>query len=129
MKQKYVLRSLTFVTIAVAAALVGPSVYAHPATEQYIPIGYWSSVGGAHTYVGALTGVSAQSDTLTFNDDGQPREIRITEDTKIWIDLSHLKQSSMKGERSDIKPGVITEVKIKEGSDDEAEWIKIQGSR
>ena len=30
------------------------SVYSHPATERYIPIGYWASVSDRYTYIGEI---------------------------------------------------------------------------
>jgi hypothetical protein len=96
----------------------------HPATERYIPIGYWNSVGVAGTYLGTVTDVAPQAQALSFVEDGRTKSIRITDKTRIYIDRSHFGQKNLQGSRADVLAGRQMEIRL--AKDGTAEWIKIR---
>lgn len=115
-----------------AIALLFASAYAagaaaHPATERYVPIGYWDSVGVTGTYLGRVSRVAPRGESLDFVDEGVDKTIRITDRTRIYIDRSHLKMANLNGTRADLRAGRTMEVKL--APDGSAEWIKIRAER
>lgn len=102
------------------------SGYSHPATERYIPIGYWAGVSDRYTYLGEIKTHDAADHTMKVEGSSGYKTIQLTEQTSIWLDRSKLKLTNLKGNYSDCRPGRTIEVKFKGDSDSEAEWIKVQ---
>lgn len=99
---------------------------AHPATERYIPIGYWSSVGVGGTYLGSVTAVAAKATSLSFVEGGVSKSIRITDDTRIYVDRSHLGKKNTTGSRADLRAGRTMEIRL--AKDGTAAWIKVRAA-
>lgn len=121
------LRSLPAWLLLASVAAGASIAHAHPATERYIPIGYWASVGVHVTYRGPVVSVAPQA--LTFTEGAADKSVRITEQTQIYIDRSHLKKPSLRGTRADLRPGQSAEIKMSRTDEGAIEWIKIRGDR
>ena len=109
--------------------LTGSAAFAHPATERYVPIGYWQSIGVSGTYLGPLLSVAPEGGALRFRDSGQEQSVRITDATRIYIDRSHLGLPNLIGTRADLRPGVTAEVRMSTSDAGAAAWIKIRAER
>jgi hypothetical protein len=69
--------------------------------------------------------VEDEAGTLTVEEDGSERSIRLTEGTKIWLDRSRLGQPSLDGKLSDLATGLNVEVRsFGPERPDVAYWIK-----
>ena len=119
---KVVLQS---VLIMLGLTFIG-SVYGHPATERYIPIGYWVSVADGYTYMGEIKSHDAAVQSMTVEGSSGYKTVAITKQTKVWLDRSELKLTNLKGSYSDCREGRTVEVKFKDDSDTEAEWVKVR---
>ena len=105
------------------------SAYSHPATERYIPIGYWSDVSGQDTYMGEIKTHDSAAHTMRVEGSSGARTVQLTEQTKIWLDRTAQKRTNQEGSYSDCQPGRTVEVKFKAGSGSEAEWIKVRTNK
>ncbi len=110
-----------------AIALLGSVSHAHgqKSTERYIPIGQSPGLSGKYTYIGTLDAVASDKRSVTAGG----RTVRITDQTRIWLDRSSLKQSNRSGTLGDLQPGRRVEIKLDDPSRPQAaEWIKVEGS-
>ncbi|MDX1488187.1 MAG: DUF5666 domain-containing protein [Acidiferrobacterales bacterium] len=101
------------------------SSYAHgqKTTEQFIPIGQSPGLSNKYTYIGVIEAVDSQEGTITTG--GQV--IKITEDTRIWLDRSSLKLTNQGGEFTDLREGRKIEIKYIDAAKKQvAEWVKVQ---
>ena len=113
--------------VAVALLGVAGPAYSQKATEQYIPIGQSPGLSGKLTYLGAITQISATSQTITVRDTSAPLAVRMSKATRIWLDRSKLKQTNISGTWADLKPGRRVEVKFVDPKRrDVAEWVKVE---
>ena len=119
--------------LLVISAMFGLSlttlVHSHPATERYIPIGYWAGVSDRYTYIGEIKTHDASNHSMSVVGSSGGKSIQITGQTRIWLDRSKQKLTNLKGSYSDCQPGRTIEVKFKGDSDTEAEWIKVRITR
>ncbi len=118
--------NLSRLCVAVVISALGVSAAGHPATERYIPMGYWTSIGVENTYVGDVTDVASDRATLSYQTEGRRTTIRIDDETRIYIDRSHLGQKNLRGTRADLRPGRRMEIKLRTGASGVAEWIKVR---
>jgi hypothetical protein len=107
------------------------AAYAQKATEMFIPIGQSPGLSGKHTLIARIEAVNPPTRTLTLKDESVTRTVRITEQTKIWLDRSKLQQPNRTGTFADCRVGSLAEIKFllnerKEGG--VAEWIKVQAT-
>ncbi len=108
-----------------AIALLGSVSHAHgqKSTERYIPIGQSPGLSGKYTYIGTLDAVAPDKRSVTAGG----RTVRITDQTRIWLDRSSLKQSNRSGTLGDLQPGRRVEIKLDDPSRPQAaEWIKVE---
>lgn len=90
--------------------------HAQKSTELYIPIGRSPGLSAqGKTITGTVTKVDG--DTITVG----AHTIRVTADTKIFLDRSAVKKISSYGSRSDIKLGAFVESYT-------SEWLKIRSN-
>lgn len=114
---------------AFVVALLCGSSYAHgqKATERYIPIGQSPGISGKYSSIGALSNVDARTRLITIADAAGPKTVKITDTTRIWLDRSKMKQSSLTGKFSDLVKGRRVEVKYQHPGDAKiAEWVKVE---
>jgi hypothetical protein len=113
----------------VATALLGGVSAAHGqrATEQFIPIGESPGLSGKQSSIGEIAETDARAQSLTFTEPAGRRTVRITEKTKIYLDRSKLKQTSLAGSFADLKKGRRVEVKYLDPERREvADWVKVE---
>lgn len=117
-------------TIIAAAALstaFAGQALAQKATEQFIPIGESPGLSGSQTHIGRIQGFSPASGILSLNANGETHDVRITNDTRIWLDRSAAKLSNLQGDTSDFEAGRRAEVSyVDPALGDTASWVKIE---
>ncbi len=101
--------------------------YAHAqkATEQFIPIGQSPGMSNKYTYIGVIDDADAQQRTITAG----ARTIKITAQTRIWLDRSALQSSNQAGTFADLQKGRTVEIKYDDPARPQtADWIKVQAT-
>lgn len=101
------------------------SANAQKATEAFVPIGKSPGVSGVSTYIGRIESADATRRTVTMRGDGVLESIEITEQTKIWLDLSKYKVRNRAATFQDLKKGRRIEVSPQKEQPKRAEWIKV----
>ena len=126
-KETLVMRIRTVSALAAAVCIFGVSaLQGQESTEQFIPIGKSPGMSGMYSMIGEVVSVDAQNRTVTVRNDEQSRTIRITDDTRIWLDRSQLQQAATTGSMVDLQTGRTVEIKFADYEVKEnADWIKI----
>ena len=107
-----------------------PGLYAEKATELYIPTGKSPGLSGKYSVTGKIEQVNSQNKTITMSGDTGNYTVRLSDKTMIYIDKSKMKQTNSYGAFSDLKKGMLVEVRFeKDKRGQPAEWVKIQVSR
>lgn len=114
-------------SIAVAVAFgFGSALAAQESAERYIPVGQSPGVSGVTSSYGPIAAVDEQAGTITVQHEGESRTIRVTADTRIWLDRSRLREVNTVGSFSDLTVGRTVEVKHEDPETREvADWIKV----
>ncbi len=120
--------------LSVAGILVAMCAISHAhgqkATEQFIPIGQSPGVSLKYTSIGEIADVNAAARTVTIADPAGPQTVRVTDQTRIWLDRTKLKQSNLSGGFTDLQKGRRVEVKYADPARrDVAEWVKVEVDR
>ena len=112
-------------------ALAG-AASAHPATEQFIPIGESPGPGVVQGTAGAVAEPSvADGEPVVSIENSTGAELGayvVTEHTRIYIDRSAQNLPSLVGTIADVQPGRVIEVRIADPLTREAEWIKVRAN-
>ena len=118
-------------TLVLIAALVGiPPAHGQEATERYIPIGQSPGVSGKLTSIGEIADVDPRERTVTIVEPAGRRTVRITDKTRIWIDRSKLKLTSVTGSFGDLQKGRRVEAKYEDPADRQvADWVKVEAKQ
>lgn len=103
-----------------------PAAYGQQSTEQYIPIGYSPGVSGKYSYVGPIVALDRNAHTITVEERGEMREIKVTEQTRIWLDRSKTRRENRNADYADCEIGQMIEVKYSSEDQKSADWIKIE---
>ena len=114
---------------AIVVALLWGTSFAHgqKSTEQYIPIGKSPGLSGKYTSIGLLTDVNAQKRTITIADSAGPQTFKLSDTTRIWLDRSKIKKSSISGKFADLVKGRRVEAKHEyPDRGNAAEWVKVE---
>ncbi len=114
-----------FLGIGVVTALLCSMSYAHgqKATEQFIPIGQSPGISHKFTYIGVIEAVNPQQRTVT----AAGHTVRITEQTRIWLDNSLRRLSNQAGSFGDLQKGRKVEIKYADSAQPQvAQWVKVQ---
>lgn len=115
--------------ILLTAAIFGSRdcAIAQEATEQFIPIGESPGVSGEESYLGECVAYDAEDRLLQMHGSTGTRSIRITENTRIWLDRSRIEESNLVGDPGDLVPGRRIEVRYADPDNQEvADWVKVQ---
>jgi hypothetical protein len=117
----------THVIVALTAALLGwaPAAHGQRTTEQYIPVGESPGVSGTRSYTGAIVAVDVARRTITVGAPDARRTIRVTDQTRIWLDRSAQKQTNTGGRMTDLVAGRQIEVAFADEARTVAQWIKV----
>jgi hypothetical protein len=126
-------RILTYFGVVVAIGLLMPNALAQKATELYIPIGKSPGISGKCSMVGTIDSAYVGNHILymhnSTSDAYNSYTVKITDETKIYLDKSGLKKSNQVGSFADCKQGAYCEVLYESHTrkeSGEAEWIKIR---
>lgn len=118
---------LTLLSIAAFTFGAISTAYAQKATEMYIPIGQSPGLSGKHTAIGTIDSLDVLRGTMIVADSSQTYLVRFTDNTKIYLDRSFLREPNTHGNISDCRNNAVVEVKFKGNKvGDVAEWIKVR---
>jgi hypothetical protein len=117
--------------IAIGVLLLGgtPSAHGQKATEMFIPVGQSPGLSEKISIIGTIETIDARTQTVVVAGPSGSWSATITDRTKIWLDRSKLRLSNQKGKFTDLRKGLLAEVKYEtaEGKGKgPADWIKVQ---
>jgi hypothetical protein len=117
--------------IAIGVLLLGgtPSAHGQKATEMFIPVGQSPGLSEKISIIGTIETIDARTQTVVVAGPSGSWSATITDRTKIWLDRSKLRLSNQKGKFTDLRKGLLAEVKYEtaEGKGKgPAEWVKVQ---
>jgi hypothetical protein len=119
------MRTLALATLALAFA---GAAWAHPATEQFIPIGQSPGPGVVQGTAAPVAEPAAGGDPIVAVEGAAGAQVGayvVTEHTRIYVDRSAQGLPSLVGTINDVQPGRVIEVRI-DPETRAAEWIKVQ---
>jgi hypothetical protein len=124
------MRKAVLVVTGVLITLLCNSSFSHgqKQTERFIPLGQSPGISGKYTTIGKIQAVNGQSRTLVIANESGTYTVKITDRTKIWLDRSKSKLSTIHVSMTDLKPGNLAEVKYEDENKHIAEWIKVQAA-
>ena len=114
---------------AMIALLLAGASYAHgqKQTERYIPVGQSPGLSGKVTGIGVIETANAASRTITVARGAERWTVRLTDQTRIWLDRSRMKLTALDGSFADLQPGRRVEVMPDGGKPGApAAWIKVE---
>jgi hypothetical protein len=105
-----------------------PSAHGQKATEIFIPIGQSPGLSNKISIIGTIEAVDARAQTIVVAGPSGSWSATITDRTKIWLDKSKLRLSNQEGTLTDLRKGLLAEVKYEEAGvrKGPADWIKVQ---
>ncbi|MGI9204715.1 MAG: hypothetical protein ACR2Q3_11940 [Woeseiaceae bacterium] len=106
--------------------LGAPTGYGQQIAEQYIPIGYSPGVSGKYSYIGPIVAVDRDAHTISVDENGQRRVIKVTGVTRIWLDRSKRRRENRVASEDDCEVGRMIEVMYLTDAKESAAWIKIE---
>ena len=120
----------TALVAAFASLALAGAAGAHPATEQYIPIGQSPGPGVVTGTAGAVAEPSSgEGDPIVSVQSPAGSEVGayvVTEQTRVYVDRSAQGLPSLVGTIDDVQPGRVIEVRIADPQTRAAEWIKVR---
>ena len=112
---------LTFIVFAFTFCL-----HAQKETEVFIPIGKSPGVSGKYSMLCKVETARTTDSILTIKQEAGVMNLKLTEQTKVYLDKSKLKLQNKKGTLADIKPGMTMEVKYVDNKPgNPVDWIKL----
>lgn len=114
--------------IALATALLAwvPCAHGQRTTERFIPVGQSPGISGTRSEIGEIEAVDLATHTVTVAVPSGPRVVKVTEQTRIWLDRSAERLSNEVGSASDLHAGRRAEIKYVDfETKDTADWIKV----
>ncbi len=116
--------------VAVGVLLLAgtPTAHGEKATEMYIPIGQSPGLSNKISIIGTIETIDTRAQTIVVAGPSGTWSATITDRTKIWLDKSKLRLSNQKGTFTDLRKGLLAEVRYEEAgvSRGPADWIKVQ---
>jgi len=116
--------------VAIGVLLLGgtPTAYGQKATEMFIPVGQSPGLSNKISIIGTIETIDVGAQTIVVAGSSGSWSATITDRTKIWLDKSKLRLPNQKGTFTDLRKGLLAEVKYEEagGSRGPADWIKVQ---
>jgi len=120
--------TVKLLAIILLAASSWSFAHAQKTTERFIPIGKSPGLSGKFTLIGKIEAVDRQKKTLTCADASGSYVVKVTDQTRIWLDRTQQNQTNQTGALTDCQKGRMVEVKFvdKEHKGGPAEWIKVR---
>src|SRR5262245_19950927 len=119
--------SLAVVSVCILMLTATPFVYGQKTTEQYIPMGKSPGITRKYSMMGEIEQYDAASKSLIVVSPSGKTTIKLTDQTKIYLDRSAQRQRNTRGNFSDLKKGRKVEVKYKDPQvKTSCDWIKIE---
>jgi hypothetical protein len=109
--------------------LTGPFAYAQRTTEMFIPIGQSPGVSGKQTFLGKIDRVDAKARWFSVTTSERSYKVKVTNQTRIWLDRTLLKLSNQDGTFADCRKDLTAEIKmvgVERTDNGVADWIKIR---
>lgn len=103
-------------------------VLAQQTTERFIPIGQSPGISGQYSMMGTVREFDASTGILQVENADGRKAYRVTAQTRIWIDRSASRRSSLVGKRGDLAAGRLVEVMYRRNDPQLADWIKIEAN-
>ena len=101
-------------------------LHAQKETEVFIPIGKSPGVSGKYSMICTIQAIQVNDSVMTIKQDAGTMNLKITEQTKVYLDKSKLILQNKKGTVADIKPGMTMEVKYVDNKPgNPIDWIKV----
>jgi len=101
-------------------------LHAQKETEVFIPIGKSPGVSGKYSMICTVQTIQVNDSIMTMKQESGTMTLKITEQTKVYLDKSKLKLQNKKGTVADIKPGMTMEVKYVDNQPgNSVDWIKV----
>jgi hypothetical protein len=112
-----------FISIAFAGAAA-----AHPATEQFVPIGASPGPGVVQGTAAPVAEPASGGPPIVAVEraGAEVGAYVVTERTRIYVDRSAEGLPNLVGTIDDVEPGSVIEVRIRDPQTREAEWIKVR---
>jgi hypothetical protein len=112
----------------IVALLAGAShAHGQKETERFIPLGQSPGLSGKVTDVGVIEAADAGARTITVARGDQRGTVRVAGQTRIWLDRSRMKLTTLDGTFTDLQRGRRVEVMpAGPGPGAAAEWIKVE---
>jgi hypothetical protein len=123
------LKIVTGVVVIGILLLAGmPTAYGQKATEMFIPVGQSPGLSNKISIIGTIETIDARAQTVVVVGPSGSWSATVTDRTKIWLDKSKLRLSNQKGTFTDLRKGLLAEVKYEEAGVNRgpADWIKVQ---
>ena len=95
-------------------------------TEQYIPIGYSPGVSDKYSYIGRIVAIDRKARTISVESRGVVRIIKVTVETRIWLDRSKARRENLLADFVDCEVGLKVELMYLRDNKNVADWIKIE---
>jgi hypothetical protein len=116
--------------MAIALIVAMFQVHAQKETERYIPLGQSPGVSQKLSRIGEIAEVDESKRTVTIADPAGRWTVAITDQTRIWLDRTKLKQPNLTGSFTDLRKGRRVEVKYQDPERREvADWVKVEVAR
>jgi len=116
--------------VAIALSVAMFQVHAQKETERYIPLGQSPGVSQKLSRIGEIAEVDESKRTVTIADPAGRWTVGITDQTRIWLDRTKLKQPNLTGSFTDLRKGRRVEVKYQDPERREvADWVKVEVAR
>ena len=113
-----------------ATLFIASAAFAQKASERYIPIGQSPGVSNKTSYIGTIDQVNEGEYWMSIASERGNFRIRMSRETRFYLDRSEMKKGNLEGSYSDCKPGRRVEVKFKDDNPEEpAEWVKVEIAR
>ncbi len=110
-----------------AALSIASAAVAQKASERYIPIGQSPGVSNKTSYIGTIDQVNEGEYWMSIANERGNFRIRMSRETRFYLDRSEMKKGNLEGSYSDCQPGRRVEVKFKDDNPEEpAEWVKVE---
>ncbi len=117
---------LLFAAVFAMAGLISSAI-GHPATERYIPIGQSPGISGKYSYIGVIESADPASRVMMVKTADTAQPVQMNERTRIYLDRSGQRMTSLNGTYADCQPGRRVEVKFRDNDPGKpAEWVKVE---